>query len=251
MKVDINSHSSPLDLIDGQSGYFIAEMTNNELLSIKRLVEDQYYTRILSEQSQQSSVISSMPMNQYHLHSEQVDHQSLWPKKARILGPNAVDTIKTLPFYKTLVDKLGVVEISGEENSGWQEIYWRIVRPGNSDIGELHADKWFWDLGHGVLASNKRRIKIWIALETSAGQSGLRVAPGSHLDPNIKYHGEVDHTGIAKPKLDEAESSLDIMNLVTNPGEFVIFHDELIHGGMVNQSNETRVSIEATLLIPC
>jgi len=251
MKVDISSHSNLSELLDSKPGYFISNMTNNDLASIKSLVEDQYYTRLLTEQPECSTIMSSIPMNQYHLKSELVEHQKLWPKRARILGPNAVNKVKSLSFYKTLVDKLGVDSISGEENSGWEEVYWRIVRPGNSDIGALHADKWFWDLGHGVLASNRRRIKIWIALATTPEQSGLRVVPNSHLNTDINYHGEIDHTGIAKPKLDTPEKSLDIVNLVTKPGEFVVFHDELIHGGMVNLSDHTRVSIEATLLVPC
>jgi len=43
---------------------------------------------------------------------------------------------------------------------------------------------------------------------------------------------------------------LNIYDVPTKQGDFIIFHDDLIHGGMENRSNTTRVSMEATLLIP-
>lgn len=231
------------------AGFFVDKMSVLELAEIKSYIFDQYCCRIMSVYPDQSQWFYSQPIEQYHILSDLVDHKSLWPKRARILGPNSVKRIKQMPFFKKLCTELSIECISGEEESGWEEMYWRIVRPGAGDIGSLHADSWFWKFGHGKLPDTVKRIKIWIAIEVERELSGLRVVPGSHYMTHIKYHGEKDHTGIIKPKLDTPESSLTIYNVPTSPGDYVVFHDDLLHGGMTNYSNKTRVSLEATLLV--
>jgi len=189
-------------------------------------------------------------MSQYHKLSHLIEHENMWPKSTRILGPSAVEQVMNLPFFQMLKQTFSIESIATEEDCGWQEMYWRIVRPGNTDVGSLHADRWFWDLGHGIMPKGMRRLKIWIALDVDIGLSGLSVIPGSHLKHDWAYHGEMDHTGTVKPKFDEDISQLNIYDVPTKQGDFIIFHDDLIHGGMENRSNTTRVSMEATLLIP-
>jgi len=245
-----NKRVKMLSKIDNEQGFFVDSMAGEELAVLKGLIKDQYLHRINSMCPEHVTDFYQHGMKNYHQASHLVPHKDLWPKRARILGPNAFNIVTTLPFFQHLKKQLNIGSVATEEKCGWQEMYWRIVRPGNSDIGALHADRWFWDLGHGDMTEGMRRIKIWIAIEVESELSGLRVIPGSHLKGDWKYHGEVDHTGIAKPKFDEDESKLDIYNIPTNSGDFVVFHDDLIHGGMVNKSDTTRVSLEATLLIP-
>jgi hypothetical protein len=237
------------DELDKSPGYQVLRMSDAELRCIRNLVKEQYLGKILEKHPSSSKKLYEADMSSYHEFSNAFDHRNLWPKKARILGPNALDIVKSLPFYKSLCASAKISKITGEEGSGWEEMYWRIVRPGSSDIGSFHADKWFWDMGHGESISGFRRIKIWIAIETVPGKSGLRIIPNSHLRNDWRYHGEKDHTGVSKPKFDEDLSQLEIHNISTCPGEFIVFHDELIHAGMPNLSDETRVSLEATLLI--
>jgi hypothetical protein len=216
---------------------------------IRELIREQYLSRILSVYPSLSKQFYAKPLSQYHSLQTDVDHRELWPKRVRILGPNGVSKFKQLAFFKQLTKQLDIQGITGEEQSGWEEAYWRIVRPGDSDIGDFHADSWFWKMGHGQIESAYRRIKIWVAIETIPGKSGLRVLPGSHQNSDWRYHGEIDHTGIKKPVFDEDIDTLNIFNVSTNPGDFIVFHDDLIHAGMPNKSDSTRVSLEATLLV--
>jgi hypothetical protein len=236
--------------IDGAPGYTVMQMPTDDLTILRGLIFDSYLSRILSLYPSLSRQFHDVGMSNYHTIADKVNHRELWPKRARILGPSAVERIRSLPFFMNLTKIMNIQGITGEDGSGWQEMYWRVVRPGSGDIGDFHADRWFWDLGHGIIPAGMRRIKIWIAIETSPGKSGLRVIPGSHLRTDWKYHGETDHTGVSKPKFDEDIESLDVLNLSTKPGDFIVFHDELIHSGMPNQSDTTRFSIEATLLVP-
>jgi hypothetical protein len=225
-------------------------MSHDELLIIKDLVREQYLHRLTTMAPKQVKSFYLKEMSQYHQLSHLIEHESMWPKSARILGPSAVKQVMNLPFFQKLKKTFSIDSIATEEDCGWQEMYWRIVRPGNTDVGSLHADRWFWDLGHGTMPKNMHRLKLWIALDVDIGLSGLSVIPGSHLKSDWAYHGEVDHTGTSKPKFDEDISQLNIYDVPTKQGDFIVFHDDLIHGGMENSSNTTRVSIEATLLIP-
>jgi len=236
--------------IETMGGYFVGSMSNDELKTVQSLITEQYLTRLCVYSPQYVKSFYQVGMANYHQYADNVDHRSLWPKPVRILGPNAFDTVFNLPFFKKLRKSLNIQAVATEENCGWQEMYWRIVRPGSSDIGNFHADKWFWDLGHGFMPKGMKRLKIWIAIEVESGKSGLCVIADSHLRNDWKYHGEVDHTGIAKPKFDEDISTLNITNVPTHSGDFIVFHDQLIHKGMENKSDTTRVSLEATLLIP-
>lgn len=239
-----------VDYFNSGEGFFKGRMTSEELNTIRTLVREQYLSRLAAQAPQAVHHFSAVSMSKYHEFSHCIEHKVMWPKGARILGPNALQVVTKLPFFQQLTEQLSIVGITTEEGCGWQEMYWRIVRPGNSDVGSLHADRWFWDLGHGTMPEGMRRLKIWIALDVECGLNGLSVIPSSHLKLDWAYHGEVDHTGIAKPKLDENINSLDVFNVPTNSGDFIIFHDDLIHGGMENLANTTRVSLEATLLIP-
>lgn len=237
------------ELEQGQ-GFFVGSMSAEELTVLRRFVKEQYLHRLLVQTPNLVKKFYQEDMDNYHMLADQIDHQNMWPKVARILGPSAVDVVKSLPFFRRLKNAFDIQSIATEEDCGWQEMYWRIVRPGSSDIGDYHADRWFWDLGHGSMPAGMRRLKIWIALDVVEGESGLLVIPDSHKRTDWAYHGEVDHTGITKPKFDEDVNQLNIFNVPTKPGDFIVFHDDLIHRGMVNKSNKTRVSMEATLFVP-
>jgi ectoine hydroxylase-related dioxygenase (phytanoyl-CoA dioxygenase family) len=51
-----------------------------------------------------------------------------------------------------------------------------------------------------------------------------------------------------KPVLDETPEELQMELLPLKAGEMVLFHDALLHGGVVNRGAACRVSIELTVL---
>jgi hypothetical protein len=54
--------------------------------------------------------------------------------------------------------------------------------------------------------------------------------------------------GVRKPMLDEDPEQLAMELLSLDAGQMVMFHDELLHGGVVNRGSLCRVSIELTVL---
>jgi hypothetical protein len=223
-------------------------LKNEELIRLRHLIHNQWIERIKSLAPEQVNRFEELGMKQYHQASKLLDHSSMWPKKVRILPWNAVLEIRKMNFFRQLEDYFGPFEISDEENVGREEIYWRLVRPNEkNDIGPLHADNWFWELGHGAKPDNIMRIKIWIGIYVEPGLNGFVYVPDSHLK-NWPYHAELKN-GFNKPVIDVAEDKLNRLLFESNPGDTIIFHDKLLHGGAIGRGNSTRVSLEFTMFV--
>ena len=234
--------------LEGPTGYMTGlRFRPDELRRVRQLIRAQWLQRIAQCYPQTIDKFREIEMDRYHELSSLVDHKSLWPKKARILSPLAVREIRSMSLVKTLERELGSFEISDEEDIGHEEMYWRLVRPGTqTDVGPLHADAWFWELGHGETPANHQRVKVWIAIYCDPGQNGFRMVPGSHKR-QWRYHGE-QRDGLVKPRIDEDERDLDVKLFESEPGSAIVFHDRLLHAGAVGGSH-TRVSLEFTAFV--
>jgi ectoine hydroxylase-related dioxygenase (phytanoyl-CoA dioxygenase family) len=72
------------------------------------------------------------------------------------------------------------------------------------------------------------------------------VKPYSHRR-EWRHHFEVVD-GVRKPVFDEDPAEVGMELLPLAAGQMVLFHDELLHGGVVNRGATCRVSIELTVL---
>lgn len=235
------------DAIDGKNGFAKIVFSSSELDLLRTLIREQWLNRIKEVAADYSEQFEVCPMDSYHKLAHLIDHRRAWPKLERILNQDAVKQIRQLPTLVKLEDAFGKFMISDEESLGRENIYWRIVRPDSpSDVGPLHADQWFWDLGHGETPDHMHRVKVWIAIYCESGKSGFRMVPGSHLC-DWPYHGEL-RDGLTKPVIDIADNELDIQIFNSRPGEAIVFNDRLLHGGFVG-GNTTRVSLEFTMFI--
>lgn len=238
--------------VDGEQGFSTSlTLTDSDLAMLRQLIRIQWLYRIQLLVPEKVKEFDQAGMENYHQVSQYIDHSTAWPKTARVLPKEAVSLIKKLDFYKTLVQEFGEFHVSDEEHLGWENIYWRLVRPGNEDLGSPHADQWFWQIGgYGKVAEfPHERIKIWMPIFAVPNKNGLMVSPGSHLKNDWKWHSEVRY-GLNKPVLDESLENLNLQLLPLSPGQAVVFNDALIHGGAANLAATSRVSLEFTLLVP-
>jgi len=178
--------------ITGADGFFLGvKLTKTELETIRMLIKKQWLERIDQQYPDLTHKFNDLGMERYHELSHSLDHSALWPKCARILPKSAVKIIRTMSLFTKLESFYGHFMLSDEENVGWEEMYWRLVRPNElSDVGPLHADAWFWALGHGCTPPNTVRIKVWIAIYCETGKNGLKLVPGSH-NKEWRFHGEL------------------------------------------------------------
>jgi len=175
-------------------------------------------------------------------------HSMLSSKSRRVFNPDFSKYI-----YNTFAPSLSQefnspVFVTDEENYGYPEFYWRIVRPHEpSDVGSLHKDSWFWDLNCDwqMPPKTKTRLKVWIPLQIHCGLNGLLVLPGSHMQNSLQYTSSLKD-GKNKPTLISTFDQSNLLLLSPSIDQCIIFHDNLLHGGSINRAPEPRVSFEFT-----
>lgn len=238
-----------LEEINEGSGFINSlKLSSDELDFIRSLIRSHSLEVVRKKAPQVYDDFSKLKLNEYHIASEKINHGEVWGKVDRIFHYENTLQIKKLPFFQKLTEMFGPFTISNEEEVFDEEIYWRFVRPQQkNDIGPLHADAWFWELGHGKMPKDCFRLKIWISIFCDEGGNGLRVVPNSHKK-NYAYGSQM-RGGILKPTFDETQYDLPILPLDSNPGDTVIFHDKLLHGGCFNTGQNSRYSIEFTMLL--
>ena len=243
--------------IFGEPG-FSADLSLNsqELSFFQDAIQSQWLSRIAEIYPHFVEKYGQEKINNYHRYSAEINHEALWPKQHRLLSQNIVEDIKNFDFIAKLKSDFGPFSSSNvvfdtKVKDDEQEIYWRLVRPGvTSDIGPLHADKWFHNLvggsDYGMFPPETTTVKMWIAIYTEPGLNGLLVVPNSH-HKDWKY-STVEKNGQIKPQIEEDESLLNTLLVPTKPGTFLIFNERLLHGGAINQGSYTRVSAEITMV---
>jgi len=176
-------------------------------------------------------------------------HASLKAKVKRTLPLHVVNGLLSAGLHELLSLFSSEYLITDEENYGFPNIYFRVVRPSSpSDIGTLHADSWFWKINNWHIPYNYERTKLWFPLSIESGLSGLRMVPLSHKHP-VPYRSKTDLEGKSRPVIDQFDESKALL-LDTPLGSAVFFHDNVIHGGALNLGRSLRISIEMTILTP-
>lgn len=243
----------------GEPGYSTAfAITDHELAHIRDLIGEQWIARIESAHPEHAARFREAGLERYHELSHLVPHSDLWPKEQRVLTREAVAQALQLDFIPRLRTLLGVdfriadVLFFSKSTADYPEIHWRLVRPGvTTDVGGMHTDRWFHDLFEGeepLYGNDQTTVKMWVPIFTETGRNGLYVVPGSHLKNwRVKYTPGAD--GFRRPALDEPLADDQKYLVPLQPGQAILFNENLLHGGAVNGGSTTRVSIEFTLLI--
>ena len=90
-----------------------------------------------------------------------------------------------------------IKEIEDEEHNKY-DVFWRIVRPKKNDVGEIHADEWFWRVNKWKITKGYECIKVWMMLSNNLNY-GLSAISGSHTK---KFHyKKIFKDKIFKPQL--------------------------------------------------
>jgi hypothetical protein len=236
------------ELTEGPGYFAKLRLTAEELASVRGMINRQFLERLNEFAPDLVEHAAAAGVDMYHTLPITFDHASSWTKSKRLLSAGHVAEFSRMEFFREIEKHYGPATISHDE------LNWRLVRPNvPGDVGPVHADKWFWDAGYdagygpGQMPEGLDRFKIWIPIYSEPGANGLMVKPESHRFDGWKRHYEVKD-GIRKPVLDERVEDLNMQLLPLEPGNMVLFHDSLLHGGAVNKGKKCRVSIELTIL---
>jgi hypothetical protein len=232
------SRKSILDLVDGDSGYTVVNAEKLRAAVLAALSD-----HVTGFSSTNGSIGTENPIDFIFK-----NHSRFQSKRSRLFSAENAGLIVS-EMLRVLVEQ-GIdecVEVSDEEGLGHPNVYFRAVRPRHSeDVGSLHKDKWFWDLGHGATPRDRIRAKCWIPILQDIDACGLAIVPGSHRT-NFDYSSRTEEsTGKLKPVFDCRLVEKQVIPAPVRIGEAIVFHDELLHGGVA--TSHERISAEMTLL---
>ena len=249
--MELNCVTSELDYtLEQGAGFFQAySFTQAESDEIVEFIREQWLERIKEVNPKAWKYFSEIALYDYHKLSHLLDHGSTWIKSARMFSKSVANKIRKMSLIQKIESEYGPIIIVDQEDIGHEEFDWRLVRPNEPlDVGPLHADAWFAELGHGYKSSKDHKaVKVWVSLYSEPGLSGLQVVPYSQKK-EWRYHGEL-RGSFVKPKIDEDEEALGPVLLNTKMGNAVIFHDRLLHRGAINRGSKTRVSMEFMIFV--
>lgn len=152
-----------------------------------------------------------------------------------------VDYLESYGFLNTVDGDF----VTDEEGLGYENIYWRLARrDSSSDVGPVHADRWFWELGENPFPNSHTRVKVWMPLIQDDHNPSLMILPGSQKR-RYEYDFRTDKWGKRRPVFTNELVENAMVEAPVRVGQAIIFHDSLLHGGRVTSSD--RVSIEFTL----
>ena len=241
-----------LNQIDNKKGYEIFKMKKNDLKLLRTIVENHWIKQIKKTYPDLSDIFVQGRIFNYHKYAKQIDHSKIWTKSCRTLAAKNLSEIKKLSFFLTFKRYFKKIKFSDEEKNGYGIINWRIVRPNcKKDLGPLHSDKWFWDIDKSKKRNYKipigmRKVRCWISL-WSHKKYGFKLVPYSQ---NKIFNYKVEHRhGRNKPVFNEKKFNIKPISIDSTPGNLIMFNDNLIHGGCLNNSKQTRVSMEFTLFV--
>lgn len=231
-----------------ETGFYTLEISGQDFKLLRKAIND-HFLKALESACDSKDMVSDL--SEYMNVEKILDHKTFWKKSERILTKKLADTLLSeISFLRRFRDIFNDFDITDEELLGYPNIYWRLVRPmEKGDIGPLHRDEWFWMLNpqRQKQCTNRMRIKCWIPIDCIADQNGLLVSPASHKNTELKFESEL-RDGIIKPVFTLDQTNLQLINAPVEPGQALLFHDKLIHGGSINKADFPRVSMEFTIL---
>ncbi|MEH6782494.1 MAG: hypothetical protein V7688_01360 [Alcanivorax jadensis] len=157
-------------------------------------------------------------------------------------------SIENLPVNHSVMDEQ-VSQLCGKtvscvavNNSAAGYFFIRLVRPfPHKDNNPPHKDVWLDRLRHG--------LNLYFPLAGSDHNSSLSIVPGSHYWPESRIlqtgpGSRVNGVAFSVPSAVMDDGTLTMTRPVIRETEGMIFSPYLIHGGAVNFSDKTRVSLE-------
>src|SRR3990167_5508336 len=131
------------------NGYSLdLKLSASDLAIFQKMIRCQWLYRLQLLVPKEVHKFDQIGIERYHELAHLIDHAKAWPKTSRVFPKEAVSIVQQMDFYQALETEFGEIIIPDEEKLGWENIYWRLVRPGKTDFGGLHTENWFVSLGY-------------------------------------------------------------------------------------------------------
>ena len=139
-----------------------------------------------------------------------------------------------------------VKEILGQNVVAWNSLIF-MKPPKSKKYVSFHQDQNYWKI------KMDKGLTVQIALSSSTVENGcLQILPGSHNQDYSHLDKKDTNNLLARGQevqLTEKEKN-NLKKIILNPGEFCIFHGNIVHGSNINTSDDYRVLFSIRYLTP-
>ena len=167
---------------------------------------------------------------------EKVEHKS----KSHLL----FDWANKIIFEKKILSV--VKDILGQNVVAWNSLIF-MKPPKSKKYVSFHQDQNYWNI------KMDKGLTVQIALSPSNIENGcLQILPNSHNQDYSHLDKKDTNNLLARGQevqLTEKEKN-NLEKIILNPGEFCIFHGNIVHGSNINNSDDYRVLFSIRYLTP-
>ena len=225
--------------IQNRSGFCALNFNIDEKNTIKKFVTKKFESNLKKYR------LPKIKIENYHkLKISDSLHKKIFIRENRTVSKHFINFIKKTSVFNKISKEFSFIKFSKKVIYNKFDVFWRIVRPLKNDVGDIHADEWFWSVNNWKVPKGYECLKFWIMLSDNLNY-GLSVIPRSHKI-NFPYK-KIFKDKIYKPQLVQ-KINFKEKKLITKFGTCIIFNYKLLHRGLMNKSTTSRVSIEFTLL---
>lgn len=142
--------------------------------------------------------------------------------------------VRSLCEDPNLLEKLR--EYLGPDLVLWRSELWL------NDVSKRLIPLWHCDRYHKLIATAGKTVHVYIALTEVNPQNGFEYIPTDQISQNLPVKMRDPFSG--NPFFDlSPELEQQALPVILQPGEFILFTDELIHRSLPNQSSTARLSL--------
>ena len=168
--------------------------------------------------------------------SEKIEHKT----KSHLLFNWANEIV----FNKEILK--AVTNILGNDIVAWNSLIF-LKEPNSKKFVSYHQDQNYWNI------QMDKGLTVQIALSESNLENGcLKILPYSHKK-NYNHHDKKDTNNLLargqEVRLKKEEND-NLENIILKPGEFCVFHGNIVHGSQINHSNDYRFLFSIRYLTP-
>jgi ectoine hydroxylase-related dioxygenase (phytanoyl-CoA dioxygenase family) len=157
----------------------------------------------------------------------------------------------SMPVYRELLSRTCIPELVANL-LGSRHLWLLYEQIWLKEGGSKRRTPWHQDLAYIPLQGNDLAV-LWITLDPVAKEDSLEFVPGSHrgplfnptaFDPNDE-EASMFPEGIwpPLPNIERARDQWDIVSWPTQPGDILVFHPAMLHGGAPTHEGGRRRSI--------
>lgn len=193
--------------------------------------------------------LSRFSLENYHKFVSEREHSEVLDRQVKRLYSDDLDFNDHL-FTELLMQELDVeLSYTAEKKANPHWIIVRILTPGSNAFNPPHKDIYEAYDHRGEIP---KMVNCWVPICGVGINSGLALAPGSHLLPEsqvvrTRAGAEVNGNKFSVNCVKSWGGSTSLINAAPPEGSMLIFSSHLIHGLGINTTSKTRVALEFRL----